>query len=168
MKNLKTIILSGIFSLSLNSSIASNHISKIPYRNDYTNIEEKLIKNSERTILIDKSEHKLILYNKNKIIKKYHIATGKDPINKTKIGQNSTPEGIFLINKKRKVNSYDFGTRVIGLDTDYLGFKGIYIHGTNKIKSIGKNASHGCIRMRKKDIEELYKIIKLDDSVIIK
>ena len=34
--------------------------------------------------------------------------------------------------------------------------RGIYIHGTNNEAKIGEPASHGCIRMRNKDIVELF------------
>jgi hypothetical protein len=46
-----------------------------------------------------------------------------------------------------------------------LGERGLGIHGTNAPKSIGKGASHGCIRMRKKDVEELFEIVRVGDSV---
>src|SRR5205085_6157012 len=46
------------------------------------------------------------------------------------------------------------GTRWIG-----LSLKGYGIHGTNAPKSIGKDASHGCIRMRNKDVEELFELV---------
>jgi hypothetical protein len=38
---------------------------------------------------------------------------------------------------------------------------GIYgIHGTTRPGSIGRAASHGCIRMRNRDIVELYRLVK--------
>jgi lipoprotein-anchoring transpeptidase ErfK/SrfK len=36
----------------------------------------------------------------------------------------------------------------------------IALHGTNSPNSIGKRATHGCIRMRNKDIVELSKSVK--------
>jgi len=36
----------------------------------------------------------------------------------------------------------------------------IYIHGTPEEKFIGKPASHGCIRMKNKDIVELFNLVK--------
>lgn len=41
------------------------------------------------------------------------------------------------------------------------------IHGTNKPHSIGYNASHGCVRMKNKDIEELYGLVKYNTPVIL-
>jgi lipoprotein-anchoring transpeptidase ErfK/SrfK len=52
------------------------------------------------------------------------------------------------------------GTRWIG-----LSIKGYGIHGTNVPSSIGKNVSHGCIRMRNRDVEELFTMVALGDQV---
>ena len=43
----------------------------------------------------------------------------------------------------------------------------IYIHGTSEEGLIGRPASHGCIRMRNKDIIELYDKIKIGTLVLI-
>lgn len=43
----------------------------------------------------------------------------------------------------------------------------IYIHGTPEENRIGKPASHGCIRMKNKDVAELFRMVKRGDSVII-
>ncbi len=43
----------------------------------------------------------------------------------------------------------------------------IYIHGTNQEKSIGTPASHGCVRMRNRDIAELYDLVEVGTSVVI-
>jgi len=46
-----------------------------------------------------------------------------------------------------------------------LSIPGYGIHGTNVPSSIGKAASHGCIRMAKKDLEELYPMVEVGDTV---
>ena len=56
--------------------------------------------------------------------------------------------------------SNPLGTRWLGLSR-----KGYGIHGTNAPKSIGKRASHGCIRMRNHDIEELFELVSVGDTV---
>ena len=48
-----------------------------------------------------------------------------------------------------------------------LGFEGIRIHGTNNPKSIGKQSSHGCIRMYPADIEKLFNMVPLKTKVTI-
>ena len=55
------------------------------------------------------------------------------------------------------------GTRWIGLST-----KGYGIHGTNVEDSIGKAASHGCIRMHRTDLEELFAQVEVGDEVEIR
>ena len=52
------------------------------------------------------------------------------------------------------------GTRWIGLSR-----KGYGIHVTNRPNSIGRNASHGCIRMRNREVEELFKMVAVGDQV---
>jgi hypothetical protein len=46
-----------------------------------------------------------------------------------------------------------------------LSKHGYGIHGTNEPNSIGKAASHGCIRMAKADLEELYPLVTEGDTV---
>jgi len=43
----------------------------------------------------------------------------------------------------------------------------IYIHGTNHEDQIGAPASIGCIRMRNKDIVELFRLIEVGTEVLI-
>ena len=59
--------------------------------------------------------------------------------------------------------SNPLGTRWIGLDRPHYG-----IHGTNVPSSIGKAASHGCIRMAKRDLEELFTLVRVGDTVVIR
>jgi hypothetical protein len=46
-----------------------------------------------------------------------------------------------------------------------LSKHGYGIHGTNEPKSIGKAASHGCIRMSQADLEEFYALVAVGDTV---
>jgi L,D-transpeptidase ErfK/SrfK len=48
-----------------------------------------------------------------------------------------------------------------------LGLSGIMIHGTTTPSSIGKHASHGCIRMYPEDIESLFKAVKKGTPVLL-
>ena len=45
--------------------------------------------------------------------------------------------------------------------------RNIWIHGTQEEKSIGKPASHGCIRMKNNDIIELFDLVDIDTLVEI-
>ena len=55
------------------------------------------------------------------------------------------------------------GTRAIYIDAPGL----IRIHGTTDDSSIGRYASHGCIRMHNSEIEQLYPMIDVGDHVIV-
>lgn len=55
------------------------------------------------------------------------------------------------------------GTRWVGLNQ-----KGYGIHGTNAPKSIGRAASHGCIRLRNRDMEKLFAMLRVGDVVEIR
>ncbi|NQY41795.1 MAG: L,D-transpeptidase family protein [Legionellales bacterium] len=48
-----------------------------------------------------------------------------------------------------------------------LNLPGYLIHGTNKPYSVGKRSSSGCIRMYPEDIEQLFYVAKLNDTVKI-
>jgi lipoprotein-anchoring transpeptidase ErfK/SrfK len=63
-------------------------------------------------------------------------------------------------------------TRILWLDGLDLGNANtherfIYIHGTNHEECLGKPSSHGCIRMRSTDLQELYELVEVDTPVAI-
>jgi hypothetical protein len=89
-------------------------------------------------------------------IKKYPIALGKP--------ETPTPIGEFIVINKHLNWGSGFGTRWIGLNVPW----GIYgIHGTNRPHSIGQDASHGCVRMLNRHVEELYRMVKVGTRVSI-
>jgi L,D-transpeptidase ErfK/SrfK len=46
-----------------------------------------------------------------------------------------------------------------------LGWEGFVIHGTNAPKSIGRRASHGCIRLYPEDIAKLFSLVEVGTRV---
>lgn len=62
---------------------------------------------------------------------------------------------------KQRRKPFVMGSRKLGLGMSYA------IHGTNKPGSIGRAASHGCLRMLNKDIEELYTMVEVGTPVFI-
>lgn len=119
------------------------------------------------SIVIDKSKNTLTLYSKDLPLKKYTVATGKN---------NCTPVGEFKITDKL-LNPTWFKTGAIlppgspenALGTRWMGFDkpGYGIHGTIEPKSIGTQASEGCIRMLNEDVEELYGIVPSGAKVTV-
>jgi lipoprotein-anchoring transpeptidase ErfK/SrfK len=55
----------------------------------------------------------------------------------------------------------------LGSRAIYLGEGYLRIHGTNTPSSIGKDASSGCFRLYKEDIEELFSMVKVGSKVIV-
>lgn len=98
-------------------------------------------------LIVDTRLATLWVWQDGRILAEYPIALGKR--------ETPTPLGTYRIKFKSKWSG-GFGTRFLGLDVPW----GIYgIHGTNKPWSIGNYASHGCIRLFNRDIEQLYRLV---------
>lgn len=111
---------------------------------------------SEFEIMIDLTESMLYLFKDGEIVKKYVIAQGKP--------STPSPIGVWEIVSKARSWGSGFGTRWMGLNVPW----GTYgIHGTNKPGSIGQRASHGCFRMRNKDVKELYDMVPYKTKVYV-
>ena len=122
---------------------------------------------AQQRIVVSIPDRKLVLIDGDRVVKSYDVAVGKV--------STPTPEGEFqIINHIQNPTYYGTGV-VIGpgngnpLGTRWMGLsaKGYGIHGTNVPKSIGKAASHGCIRMAQPDLEELFSQTRVGDTVLI-
>ena len=120
------------------------------------------------SIVIDKGTNNLYLLLGKNIVKQYKVSTGK--------AATVTPLGDFTI-KYRYPNPAWFhhgdiipggrvdnwlGTRWLGFDKPKYG-----IHGTIYPQLIGQSVSGGCVRMKNKDVEELYDMIPVGTKVTI-
>ncbi len=56
--------------------------------------------------------------------------------------------------------------RILGTRRLILG-NGYLIHGTPEVETIGTEASHGCVRLRNPDVEELYGLVDVGTPVYI-
>lgn len=110
----------------------------------------------EISIVIKVESRLLELYCDDKLYKKYRIAVGKRA--------SPTPVGEWLVVYKSYSDKDIFGTRWLGLNVAWGSYG---IHGTNRPWSIGQFASQGCIRMRTKDIEELFEWVPVNTPVKI-
>jgi lipoprotein-anchoring transpeptidase ErfK/SrfK len=120
-----------------------------------------------RVIVVSLEDRKLALIENGEVKKIYSVAVGKP--------STPSPQGRFTIERRVANPVYHHngrtvepgpgnpvGTRWMGLNVNGYG-----IHGTNEPKSIGKAASHGCIRMGKADLEEFYALVAVGDQVQI-
>lgn len=121
-----------------------------------------------REIVISIADRQLALLEDGALVKVYPIAVGSS--------QTPSPDGEFEIINHAKDPVYRHSGKQIApgkenpLGSRWMGLslKGYGIHGTNVPKSIGKAASHGCFRMRKQDVEDLYARVQVGDRVIIR
>ena len=123
-------------------------------------------------LVVDLSDAQVYLYGKEQILSSYPVAVGKPGW--------ETPTGSFQILHKqhnpvwRQPITGDLiptgpnnplGSRWISFWSD--GTNQIGFHGTNDEQLVGKNVSHGCLRMRNTDIEELYDQINVGTPIIV-
>lgn len=123
---------------------------------------------SNRTVLVSLVDRKLAVIEDGVVIATFQVAVGADvspsPTGEFKVisrVENPTyyhPGNVIPAGKNNPV-----GTRWLGLSQ-----KGHGIHGTNAPGSIGHAASHGCIRLRNSDIEKLFTMVRVGDTVKIR
>jgi lipoprotein-anchoring transpeptidase ErfK/SrfK len=121
-----------------------------------------------RFIVISIPDRQLALVDNGQVIKTFPVAVGKE--------STPSPDGDFMVVNRTENPTYYHKGKVIKpgksnpLGTRWMGLsqKGYGIHGTNVPSSIGKAASHGCFRMAKKDVEELFKLVRVGDAVIVR
>jgi len=110
----------------------------------------------EVCIIIDTPKKTLLLLSDGVPYKQYKVAVGKS--------ETPTPIGEWRVVWKDQNWGTGFGSRWMGLNVPWGTFG---IHGTNKPWSVGRFASHGCIRMHNKSIEELFEWIPIGTMVKI-
>ncbi len=123
---------------------------------------------AKRQVVVSLKDRKLVLLEDGQVKKTYAVAVGKP--------STPSPTGKYQVVVRIQNPTYyhpgtvipagpasPIGTRWIGLSQ-----KGYGIHGTNEPRSIGKAASHGCIRMSKADLEELFTLVDVGDEVEIR
>jgi lipoprotein-anchoring transpeptidase ErfK/SrfK len=118
-----------------------------------------------RRIVISLTDRKLAVLEDGVVLKIYDTAVGAP--------KSPSPVGIYQVLNRVALPTYYTSGKVIPpgkknpLGTRWIGLslKGFGIHGTNVPKSIGRAASHGCIRLRNDDVEELFERVRPGDVV---
>jgi lipoprotein-anchoring transpeptidase ErfK/SrfK len=126
--------------------------------------QEKLARPARR-IVVSIPDRKLAVMEADRVVKVFSTAVGAP--------NSPSPTGSFQIVDRIPDPAWyghgkivppgknnPIGTRWLG-----LSLKGYGIHGTNEPNSIGHNVSHGCIRLRNRDIEDLFEMVSTGDQV---
>jgi lipoprotein-anchoring transpeptidase ErfK/SrfK len=121
-----------------------------------------------RQIIVSIPDRKLAVLENGEVIRIFPVAVGA-AVSPSPVGQfeivstvaNPTYYHAGVVVPPGSGNPV--GPRWIGLNQ-----KGYGIHGTNQPRSIGHAASHGCIRLRNEEIEQLYEMVRVGDKVEIR
>ena len=118
-----------------------------------------------RRVVVSIPDRKLALIENDQIVRIYPVAVGA--------AVSPSPVGTFsIVNRVSNPTYYKTG-KVVGpgranpVGTRWIGLsaKGYGIHGTDAPASIGFAKSHGCIRLRNRDIEQLFELVRAGDVV---
>jgi len=141
-------------------------------------------------ILIDSAENKLYLMKEGRLLREAVVSCGSGSILEDPGGQRKwifdTPRGEFFVRYKLKdpdwvkpdwafieegkVPPKNQADRVeSGTLGDYaLGFgDGYFIHGTLYTRLLGRNVTHGCVRVGDKDLEFIYQTAPVGTKIYI-
>ena len=126
-------------------------------------------------ILVDRETFTLRLFRGLKLAKTFPIAVGQAGL--------ETPAGLYRINDKQINPSWhvpnsawagSLAGRIIPpgpsdpIKARWMGFwNGAGIHGTDETWSIGHAVSHGCVRMRIADVEQLYPLVPVGTPIYV-
>jgi lipoprotein-anchoring transpeptidase ErfK/SrfK len=126
-------------------------------------------------VVVRLSEFHLDLYNHTQLIDHFPVGVGRLRF--------ATPPGAYYVKYKERNPSWrnpgsswahdmpwymppgprnPLGTRALGLDRGAL-----VIHGTPEPWTVGFRSSHGCIRMRRADVERLFELVPQGTPVFI-
>jgi lipoprotein-anchoring transpeptidase ErfK/SrfK len=122
---------------------------------------------ASRQIIVSIPDRKLVVMQNGAVLREFPIAVGATV--------SPSPTGTFeIVNRLSDPTYYHAGVVLPpGADNPLgprwvgLSKKGYGIHGTNAPGSIGKAASHGCIRLRNRDMVQLFALVHVGDTVEI-
>jgi len=121
-------------------------------------------------IEIDLSERTLTVSRRGQLLGTFPVAVGKPGL--------ETPTGFFFVNQKLKpaAPGGPFGVLAIGISAFQMKLPAtawaqggpVAIHGTDQPELIGQAVSHGCVRMRDKDVLKVSDWVPTGSPVIIR
>lgn len=142
-------------------------------------------------IVIDTAENRLFLKNGDKVLREAVVSCGsgivlEEPGGKKRSWVFDTPRGEFTV-KSKITNPYwvkpdwafiEEGEAIprgmedrieAGTLGDYaLGFgQGYFIHGTLYTRLLGRNVTHGCVRVGDEDLKYVFKAVSIGTKIYI-
>ena len=120
---------------------------------------------TERRIVVSIPDRRLALVENGRVVLMFRVSVGTP--------ESPSPAGEFrVINRVANPVYYHPGEVIpagpdnpVGSRWIGLNIKGYGIHGTNEPRLIGRDVSHGCIRLRNRDVEKLFAHVRVGDVV---
>ena len=148
--------------------VLGSHILALVGRASAQTAISTVVPGAHRIVLVSIPDRKLAVLENGNVVADFAVSVGA--------AKSPSPTGDFVVVNRVANPTYyhegvvipagknnPVGTRWVGLSQ-----KGYGIHGTNAPKSIGQAASHGCIRLRNRDIEKLFSLLQIGDVVQIR
>jgi lipoprotein-anchoring transpeptidase ErfK/SrfK len=118
-----------------------------------------------RRVVVSIPDRKLAVLENDRVLRTFDVSVGAP--------QSPSPVGTFTVVNHIPNPTWYYKGKVVGpgpnnpVGTRWIGLSapGYGLHGTNVPSSIGKNASHGCIRLRNADVEKLFELVAVGDTV---
>lgn len=131
-------------------------------------------------VTIRKRERRMFLSHNGKIIKKYRVGLGFNPIGHKEVrGDGRTPEGVYLIDRRNENSRYHLSLGISypnKADWDYARSIGqhpggdIFIHGspvTRRERAGGQDWTAGCVAVSDRQMEDVFAMVELGTLVWI-
>ena len=139
---------------------------------------------SADSIVLDKSERKLSMYDRGTLVKSYVVALGRNPVgDKTRRGDGRTPEGLYRIEGRNPGSKYHLSLRVSypnADDRERAARRGvspggdIMLHGLPKeFATVGalhrqQDWTEGCVALTNEEIEEIWRAVPNGAWILIR
>jgi lipoprotein-anchoring transpeptidase ErfK/SrfK len=170
----KQLISDLVKAMSTRSSQRVFHATVVDVRPAVTT--EQLLERQPIAVTVSRDDRTVRVFDKGELVKTYRVAVGEP--------RYPTPTGRFNVQSMQKnptwtVPNSDWAGKLAGkvipggdprnpLIARWIGFNGsVGFHGTTSIGSLGRAASHGCVRMHKDDVSDLYERVRTGTPVLV-
>jgi lipoprotein-anchoring transpeptidase ErfK/SrfK len=127
-------------------------------------------------VTVSREEKTVRVFDRGELVKTYRVAVGEP--------KYPTPTGRFAVQSMQvdppwHVPNSEWAGELAGktipggdprnpLIARWIGFNGsVGFHGTKSLSSLGRSASHGCVRMSPDDVKDLYERVSIGTPVLV-
>ena len=129
-------------------------------------------------IEVRKAERLMTLYSGSRVVRRYDIALGSDPVgHKRSSGDGRTPEGDYTIDRRNPNSQFHLSLgifyprrsdRLVARKAGLNPGGDIFIHGqAGRHRGRGRDWTEGCIAVTDREIEEIYAMVDIGTPIRI-